>query len=160
MLILLAKADALRLLEQLFDAVVLAPAVREEAIAQAPTPAEQNALSIEVERRRFVTKSPSAEERNRLSRSHAVLGAGELETLALVSSRKAGVAILDDRIARQIAQVEAIPVVGTLGILARAHRKGVASKQDLRRIIERLTAAGLWLSPDILEGFWGAVGGR
>lgn len=159
-LILLAKVDGLKLLQRLFQAVVLAPAVRDEAITLAPTPGEQNALSIEVERRRFATTSPSTDVAKRFAHDYPALGTGELETLALVASKKAHVAVIDDRIARQIARLEGIAAVGTLGVLARAYRKNLVSKSDLVRLLERLTGAGLWLSPDVLEAFWAGVGGR
>lgn len=159
-LILLAKVDGLNLVQRLFKAVVLAPAVRDEAITLAPTPAEQNALSIEVERRRFASTSPSADVLKRLARSDPALGAGELETLALVASKKAQVALIDDRIARQVARLEGITAVGTLGVLAKAYRKNLISKSDLVHLLEQLTGAGLWLSPDVLESFWASIGGR
>lgn len=159
-LILLAKTDGLALLNRLFQGIVIAPAVREEAITQAPTPFDANALSIKAERRRIVHATPNPELVKSLARKYPVLGQGELETLALVGSKKAQVAIIDDRIARRIAQLEGIPIVGTLGILARAHRKALISKSDLAGMLERLTAAGLWLTPDVLEAFWANVGGR
>jgi predicted nucleic acid-binding protein len=158
--ILLGKGEALRLLPEVFEGIVVPPAVRTEVIDQAPTPLEANALAMEAERLRFVWKEPKEEHVASLARRFEGLGRGEIQTLALVVSKVASLAITDDSLARRVARSAGIPAVGTLGVLARAHEQKFVSKADLRGIVERIVAAGLWMSPDVLESFWAAIGGR
>lgn len=159
-LIILGKADALGLLVRVFQGLMIPPAVRKEAITDAPTAMEANALSIEVERSRIATVVPAEASKKALQAHQGVLGPGEIETIALVLSKKAQVAVIDDRIARQVASLEKAPTVGTLGVLARAYKKGLLERDDLRKLLERITAAGLWVRPDVMEAFWASLGGR
>lgn len=53
------------------------------------------------------------------------LGPGETEVLLLALEREDAVVILDDRLARRIAEVRGIRLIGTLGILLDAKRAGL-----------------------------------
>jgi predicted nucleic acid-binding protein len=57
--------------------------------------------------------------------SLVALGSGELEVLTLALETVDAVVILDDRLARQVAQVLGIPLTGTLGLLLDAKRAGL-----------------------------------
>jgi predicted nucleic acid-binding protein len=53
------------------------------------------------------------------------LGAGESEAIILALELRAQLVILDDRPARRLAQALQVPVVGTVGILVAAKRRGL-----------------------------------
>lgn len=159
-LILMGKAAALPVLARVFHSVIVAPAVRRESVLEAPTPIEANALAAELDRLEIREKKPNAEAVKKILGRYGILGRGEIGTLALVASKAAATAVIDDRIARQAARIEGIPAVGTLGVLVRAHRRGLMNRAEVGRVVERLTAGGLWLSPDVMEAFWSALGGR
>jgi len=57
------------------------------------------------------------------------------------------VVLLDDTLARRIAQAAGLKVWGTLKILLEAKAQGLTESIDL--LIERLEDAGMWISDDI-----------
>jgi uncharacterized protein len=68
-----------------------------------------------------------------------VLGAGEAEAIALAAQQKCHV-ILDDHQARAAAARVGLEVIGTLGILLRAKRKGLIP--GVRPLLDALDSAG------------------
>ena len=75
------------------------------------------------------------------------LGAGELAAMALALENSDRVVLLDDTLARRIAQAAGLKVWGTLKILLEAKAQGLTESIDL--LIERLEDAGMWISDDI-----------
>lgn len=53
------------------------------------------------------------------------LGAGERSAIALALSLKADWLLIDEALGRTVAEYHSVPVVGTLGVLARAARDGL-----------------------------------
>jgi predicted nucleic acid-binding protein len=73
------------------------------------------------------------------------LGQGESEVLEYAQRNPGTIAILDDKAARRSASTLHIPVVGTLGLLLAARRKGLLD--SLEKAIERVKACGLFVDP-------------
>jgi predicted nucleic acid-binding protein len=80
----------------------------------------------------------------------ASLDPGESEVISLAVELSAGTVVLDDWPARRLAKLLRLPVVGTLGVLARAKREGLVA--SVRPRFEALTDTGFWASPELLEG--------
>jgi len=77
------------------------------------------------------------------------LGMGEIETMALALENTKHIVILDDALARRIAQAAGITVWGTLKILLEAKTQGITG--SIRPVIERLRGAGMWISDDVYQ---------
>jgi len=77
------------------------------------------------------------------------LGAGESAVLALCLDEPGAVAGLDDRQGRKCARSIGVPVIGTLGLIARAHQSGFLP--DLEDALQRILDAGLYISPQHLD---------
>jgi len=75
------------------------------------------------------------------------LGAGELETMALALENPERVAILDDALARRIAQAAGLNVWGTLKVLLEAKEQGIT--KSISPHVEQLKSSGMWISEDI-----------
>jgi len=86
----------------------------------------------------------------------ARLGAGEAAALSFALRRQGTVAIVDDLRARTLAQSLGVPLVGTLGVVLLAKRKGLIPKA--RPVIEELLAAGLYLARSRMEQALALVG--
>ena len=110
-LIALMNLGQLWLFEQLFGTVVIAPAVALEVGPSFALPhwITQQALAL-----------PIAENVSGLS-----LGAGETETISLAIELGARLVILDDRPARRKAQSLGLPVIGILGVILSAKKRGL-----------------------------------
>ena len=75
------------------------------------------------------------------------LGAGELAVLAMALENPGKVAILDDALARRVAQTAGLQVWGTLRVVLEGKRAG--SIDSVKPLIDRLTASGMWISSEI-----------
>jgi predicted nucleic acid-binding protein len=79
----------------------------------------------------------------------ADLGQGELEVLALATNYTSALVILDDKLARRIAEMQEFRLTGTAGVLLRAKRKGLIPA--LKPIMERLLNLDFRLKPDLVK---------
>lgn len=77
------------------------------------------------------------------------LGAGEAQVIALCLQDRSRQAVLDDGDARRCALTLGVSMIGTLGILLQAKRKGLIS--DVRPWTERLVSSGYYLEHALLE---------
>jgi predicted nucleic acid-binding protein len=77
------------------------------------------------------------------------LGQGESAVISFVLEHPDFWAVLDDREARRCSMALHCHYIGTLGIIALAKRRGVIP--SIRRYLERLKEAGLWLSDELVD---------
>jgi hypothetical protein len=75
------------------------------------------------------------------------LGAGELAAMALALENPGRVVLLDDRLARRIAEAAGLKVWGTLKVLLEAKSQGLT--ESMGPLVNRLEDAGMWISNDI-----------
>ena len=142
-LILLGKIDRIGLLGALADELVVPQAVAQEVRAK---PGGAPALDQ-------IGLRPGA----RIASEVAVtpelrawdLGRGELQVLAHTALVPGSRAVLDDLAARRCAQALGLPVIGTLGVVLRARRKGLI--EAARPVIDHLRRVGLHASDELIE---------
>jgi uncharacterized protein len=94
-----------------------------------------------------VQRAPGTESARRVRSGPPTVGRGEREVIALGLEFSCPV-VLDDRKARLRARRVGSEITGTLGVLLRLHRIGLASRgieEDLRMLEE----AGMRISPDL-----------
>ena len=77
------------------------------------------------------------------------LGSGESAVLALASQTPSAVAVIDDLAARHCAVSIGIGLMGTVGVVLRAKRRGAIGAA--RPVLGELRAAGLYLSDELVE---------
>jgi predicted nucleic acid-binding protein len=76
------------------------------------------------------------------------LGAGESEVIAMGLSNRHARLVIDDLAGRKCGLAHGLGVVGTLGVVVAAHRRGMV--EDPASIFAELRAAGMWLSDALL----------
>jgi predicted nucleic acid-binding protein len=138
-IIFLAKINVLEILTCCFDKVYIPDAVK----------LELNGLrlpsTIEIQTINDVGKSF-------VKGALGSLHIGELEAMVLAQELQADYVLLDDLLARRKAKRMEINVMGTIGILLFAHKKGFLSSQDMLSNLEQLTQKhGLYISPVLLK---------
>lgn len=145
-IIFLAQIDALSLLKQLADEILVPFSVRDEVLVP-----KKKKLPIELpdwlSLREDLPLPPEI--------AGWDLGAGESQVLAraLISGSEA---VLDDFEGRQCARALGVPVTGTLGVILRAKRSRLIP--EARPLLEELLRRGLYLSKELLEQALGEVG--
>lgn len=129
-LIALDQIGRLDLLPALFTAVVIPPAVADEAFGSEAVPSWLRVVS------------PTG----RLTGS-ARLGRGEQQAIALALEASAAWIVLDDLAARRLAAREGLRVIGTVGLLLAGKRRGHVNL--VRPFLDALDARGFRLSSTI-----------
>ncbi len=84
------------------------------------------------------------------------LDGGEAEVICLALEQKADWVILDDQDARRFAHRYGLNVIGTLGLLAWAKKKGFI--KSLKVEIDKLQKAGFYATSSLVEKLLGEVG--
>lgn len=77
------------------------------------------------------------------------LGPGESEVLAVATYHPLALVILDDKLARRIAEMQRFRLTGTAGVLLRAKEKGFIPA--LKPAIEKLLSLNFRLKPDLVK---------
>ena len=157
-LILLGRIGRLDLLGHMFHDVSMPPAVERETVAATPHRFDAQTIRAAIARGGIRVAVPPPAQVQRIRAAYPELGDGEAEALSL--ARPPTVVLLDDRFARQVAQLEGVEAIGTLGILGRAFQAGLVDRDECQRLLEQLLRNGLWVSGELVEAFWRALGGR
>ena len=140
-LITLSKVGQLELLQASDRRLVIPEAVRAEVLRGPEDDPARRALESDFE-------SVSYDEAPEPMVLEWGLGSGETAVLSFAKKNDA-IAVLDDRAARMAAKVMGIRIIGTLGVVLRAHRTGRI--QSAAGIIKTLRDAGLRLEDDLIR---------
>jgi len=152
-LIHLARISRLELLQELFQEVVIPPAVYREVVVEGRgkpgADLVQSASWIKVEQLRDQA----------LKRSLTlILDEGEAEAIALAVEKRAELVLLDEREARVIAKRLGLKVTGTLGVIVKAKRLNLLN--SVKEELEKLKATGFRIAPELEELVLEAAGER
>lgn len=154
-LIVLAKAGRLHVLEGVFEQVRVEEAVAAECLAGVTERADARAIEAALAKGSLTRKAAPPTTVRALARRHPALGAGEVGAIVL---GKGGTVLIDDGLARRVARIEGATPVGTLGVLARAHRVGtIPTKDELAAALREVLGSGLWVDASVVEAFWAHV---
>ncbi|KKD37955.1 MAG: DUF3368 domain-containing protein [Limnoraphis robusta] len=142
-LIVLFKSELIDLLPRLFTEIWVPEAVWCEVVEAGKTDAASKQLPTVswVKRVSVATISPRI--------SSWGLDAGESEVLSLTLENPDYRAIIDDAAARRVARTLEIPVLGTVGILLLAKKRGLIPSVTIP--IQALRDAGLWLADEFVQ---------
>jgi predicted nucleic acid-binding protein len=137
-LILLAKVTRLTLLPELYQEVLIPPAVAMELQAK------PDALSPEFDRLTRSARVQAPENAAQVQALSVDLGMGEAEAIALSLEIPDAILIMDDAEGRRVARRLGLRVTGLLGILIEAKARRVIPA--VNPLLDQLVAEGLWLS--------------
>lgn len=147
--IVLARVDQLHLLKDLSDELLLPEAVLAEVLAGPESDPARLALAAG-----WATGQAPAAIRNEVLEWG--LGAGETAVIALAMDRPGSTAVLDDSAARACAKTFGVPILGTLGVVLRAKKRGlISSAADVLRSVR---SAGLYLDEQVIRLALGRIG--
>ena len=131
-LIFLGKIGQLGLIHALFKGAVLIPSsVRDEILAPPISPAEARTLNAFLAGCTVVKVA-------RPERFSAALSRADNDALTLAVRKRADLLLADERLLRDLAVIERIRPVGTLGILLLAMKRGLLTAQATHLHVEAL----------------------
>jgi predicted nucleic acid-binding protein len=135
-LIALARVDQLALLNQLFDEVLVPPAVYQEVTVQ----------GVNLPGAALVMQSDWI-------RVQAPVTPPTIEPLLLAQDVQPAQVVIDERIGRRVAQALRIPLTGTLGVLLAAFRAELLTKQQASDAAHEMVAKGIRIGTPLLAWF-------
>ena len=151
-LIVLAKLQCLRLLNDLYGEVLIGPIVKTETIDAGRAIYALGVEQIEaaLEDGWLQTVRLSAEERNLMQRltRRSRMDQGESESMALASIRGLRL-IVDDKEARSVAEAAGVEYQGTAGTLLEAYLRQHLNLGELESLLRDLSQI-LWISPTVV----------
>ncbi|MEE8400888.1 MAG: DUF3368 domain-containing protein, partial [Candidatus Hydrothermarchaeaceae archaeon] len=145
-LIYLAKVREEKILMQLFDGIAVSETVYKEVVERGKEGGYLDAYKIE-ELEGFIHVEKLNKEHSKLAEKLVGQGIerGEAETIALAKQLNLEV-ILDEKKARNVADLVGIPYFGTLALILRAVKEKKVTEKDAERIVEKMIRAGLRVS--------------
>lgn len=139
-IITLFRSGQAHLLPRLFSHIVIPEAVWQEVIGEKDDAAAYGVVHAPWLKRESVIPSPRI--------LAWCLGKGETAVLSRALEEPSLRVVIDDLDARRCAQVMAIPMLGTGGVLLLAKRRGLIP--SVGEALNKIRAAGLWLSDEIV----------
>ncbi len=140
-LVALAICDSLNVLELLFGEVKVSPTVFEEVTVSGKPSSD--------ELKRYLQNKVEKLNLNHFVIDGNSLGDGELTSIALCKHLKANYLLIDEKAGRRVAKLNNIKVIGSLGVLIEAKRKGII--KCIKPHIETLKASKIHFSAILLE---------
>lgn len=142
-LIILFKSGLINLLPQLFNEIVVTATVRQEVAAGGTADPAATGLA------RAAWAVSIADPVIPPVISAWDLDSGEATVLAQAQQMPGARALVDDRAARNCAKTLQIPVLGTVGVIVLAKRRGLID--SARNALAKIAGAGCWLSADLIQ---------
>lgn len=142
-LIALARIERLELLRELFGEIVVPSAVWSEVVLSGlgKAGAREVVASGWIRRQNVVDQSAVSDLRRDL-------GAGEAEAIVLARELPSDLLVMDEELGRRAARALGVRVVGLVGVLVEARKRGLLP--EAAGIAEALhRKAGFWLSADL-----------
>ena len=151
-LITLARIGSLGLLRPLAEQIIIPDAVYAECVSRA----SDRPGSIEIAQADWIIHRV-VENRIQVDHLHTRVGLGEAE--AIILAREIGsdaIVVLDDATARQIAIQEGCRVVGLLGLLVLAKKRGLL--QAVRPLLDAMRTSGFFVGSELYAAILRQVG--
>ena len=144
-IIAFSRIGRLDILKSLVGQIVVPMGVYEELV----TKGEGRPGAAEVRRSTWI-QHREVRSRENIEEFSTSLHRGERE--AIVLAHEIGIPLLiDERRGRRTAADIGVVVIGSLAILAEAHREGII--QDTASLIQDMLDSGYWIDPEIVEAF-------
>jgi len=142
-LIHLAKAGLAWTIDELEGEKYTTPKVYREVVEVGKEGKFDDAPVVEdlIKRRVIFVREPPKELLEFIAENHKDLHSGEAEVISLAKSLKA-IAIIDDPVARRIAEIHGVKKEGTYAIIIRMLLKGKMNKEQARASLQKLVSSG------------------
>lgn len=147
-LITLMKATQLRILHELFGEIVIPEAVHDELTVNEKYIAEAKLIDssefirvISVEDRKSVS----------LLQRAAGLDLGESEAIIYAENNNADLLLVDEASGRRVAKSMGIEIMGSIGVLVSAFRKGFLSEEEANDAFHRIRNAKRHISEKLIK---------
>jgi predicted nucleic acid-binding protein len=140
-LVALTICDCLDILEKLFDNVKVSQTVYEEVTIDGKFGSDKL--------KEYLQEKVTYLDLNSFVIEGSSLDKGELSSIALYKRLQADYLLIDEKAGRRIAKLNNIKVIGSLGVLIEAKKKGIL--QSLKPHIKILRSSKIYFHPNLLD---------
>ncbi len=140
----LSICGQISLLEKLYHDVYIPTGVRDEIVAGG-----REGIGIHELERSVWLKIERVQDVEKIRLLHE-LERGEAEVIILAIEKKINWVMLDEKVARMQAKILGLNVIGTLGLLLKAKKKGLLN--SIKPMVHQLLNSGIWIRDDIAKG--------
>lgn len=149
-LIYLAKAEILSKIPELKEEVVIPKEVYKEVVEEGKRKGKQDAFAVEklVSSGKFKVNGTTDKKLFERLSANQTLSPADAETLALAKELK-GTAILDESVARSVAELENISMHGSVFLLFLMNKRKIISKAEIRDFIDKIVGCGWRCSTEL-----------
>lgn len=137
----LANIGKLDILRQMYGAITIPQAVFDEI--------KSPSVQRQVNANRDWIRVEQINDASQKQMYRAKLHAGEVEVMILAQEKKADLVILDDNAAKKTAKFLGLRVIGTLGILVLAKKRGYI--KEVSPVLDALKRDGFFVSDDLCD---------
>ena len=85
---------------------------------------------------------------------YSKLDNGEADTIILTLQKKQKKLLIDERIARKVAEIQGLLPIGSLGIILLAYEKKLINDEDTKQIIDILISGNFRVGAEVISEFW------
>ena len=146
-LIALARAGYLELLQELYQEILIPPAVHDELCLGSNRPGSKR-IAEAIEQDWLHIRKPSSKTSS-FSELALILDSGEAEAIVLAEETDCKFLLIDERKGRAIAKRRGVPIAGIAGVLLAARKQGFVD--EIIPIIKRIEEAGYRLSAALIK---------
>lgn len=158
-LIIFGKLNKLELLSRVFNSIEISERVYDEAVEKGMKINASEAFLIKeyIKKEKIKIKKLNKIWKNKakfFGKIYAQLDEGEAETISLALQEKEKPIIMDEKIARKVAELNGLSPIGSLGVLLIAFRKKIINEKEIKEIVRNISLSDFRLGVDVLEEFW------
>ena len=147
-IISLLKAERLDLLSELFGEILIPEAVLRELTTNKDY---QDEAQIVKTSRYIRVVTVDDKEYVAMIQEIAGLDEGESEAIAYANRNNVDYILIDEVKARETARNLKIPVMGSVGVLIRANKKGILSRRDVEDALNKIKQSGQYISDELIR---------
>ncbi len=158
-LIIFGKINKFYLLEKIFKKIIISKAVFEEIVIRGK---EKNApeyflLENYIKKGFIEIKELSKEYKKKadfLLDSNKNLDYGEAETICLALQEKEKFVLIDEKIARNTAEIYGLNPIGSFGVLLILFKRKILNESEIKEIVNKILKTNFRVSGNLIQNFW------
>lgn len=156
-LIIFGKINKLDLLEKIFKKIIISKTVFEEIVIKGKEKTEAFLLENYIKKGFIEIKELSKTYKKKaefLLKSNKNLDFGEAETICLALQEKEKFVLIDEKIARNTAEIYGLNPIGSFGVLLILFKRKILNENEINDIVNKILKTNFRVSGNLLQNFW------
>lgn len=158
-LIVFGKLNKLDLLISLFKNLEITESVYKETVENGIKLNKPEAFIIKkyIEKKIILIKKLNKESNKKsyfLRETYYDIDVGEADTIALALKSKEKELLIDEKLARKVAELHGFFPIGSLGIILLAYKKNILNENESKKIVNIIISGNFRVGAEVLNEFW------